>query len=38
MSRAEETGLVVAMEVEMQHILGAVGSIHEQRDGVWLDR
>ena len=41
MSRAEETGLValvVAMEVELQHVLGAVGSIHEKRDGVWLDR
>ena len=41
MSRAEETGLValiVAMEAELQHVLGAVGSIHEQRDGVWLDR
>ena len=41
MSRAEETGLValvVAMEVELQHVLGAVGSIHEKRDGAWLDR
>jgi len=41
MSRVEETGLValvVAMEAELQHILGAVGSIHEKRDGVWLDR
>jgi hypothetical protein len=26
------------MEVELQHILGAVGSVYEKRDGVWLDR
>jgi adenosylhomocysteine nucleosidase len=41
MSRAKDSrlvALVVAMESELQHVLEAVGSVYEKRNGIWLDR
>jgi adenosylhomocysteine nucleosidase len=41
MPRAEDrrlVALVVAMEFELQHVLAAVGSVQEQRHGIWLER